>query len=141
MSFEDTAARRAIERRAKLGALVAEDDHATRSLISTVLEREGFEVYSVRDGQDAIELIKESDFALIVLDVLMPGIDGFGVLRYIRQYRPSTLRRIVVTSAMPREKVEVFCEGDVCDILPKPFDVEQLARIARDCAADNRDKE
>lgn len=141
MSLEDTAARKAIERRAKLGALVAEDDYATRSLITTILEREGFEVYSVSDGQDAIELIKESDFALIVLDVLMPGIDGFGVLRYIRQYRPSTLRRIVVTSAMPTEKVEAFCEGDVCDILSKPFDVGQLARIARECAADNRNEE
>lgn len=136
MNFEDTLSRKASARRARLGALVAEDDRATRNLITTILEREGFEVHGVPDGQNAIDLVKKSDFALIILDVLMPGIDGFGVLRYIRQYRPSTIRRIIVTTAMPPAEVEAFCEGEVCQILPKPFDVTRLAQIAKECAAD-----
>lgn len=121
---------------ARLTALVAEDDKATRVLVIRILEREGFEVDNAGDGQDAIDLVRKKDYALIVLDLRMPSVDGYGVLRYIRQYRPTNLRRVVVTTALPPKEVAMYCEGDVCEILPKPFDIDDLARIAHECAAD-----
>lgn len=126
--------------RSQLKALVAEDDDATRRLIVTVLQQEGFEVDNVPDGQDAIDQVRDVDYNLIVLDVRMPGIDGYGVLRYIGQYRPSNLKRIIVTSALPPAEVAKFCEGDVCEILAKPFDISELARIAHECAADEAER-
>jgi CheY-like chemotaxis protein len=118
----------------RLHALVAEDDPATRELIRLVLEQEGFTVRAVTDGVQAIEEVRTGRYALIVLDLRMPNVDGIGVLSWVRSHHPETLRHVVVTSALPPGEIQSLCEPDVCRILPKPFDIEELRRIARSCA-------
>lgn len=118
----------------KFRALVAEDDLPTQDLITTVLHREGFEVDRVNHGLAAIEQLKAVAYALIILDLRMPNVDGVGVLEFVKANRPSTLKRIVITSAMNPRDVERYCDADVCSILHKPFDITRLAQIARECA-------
>jgi CheY-like chemotaxis protein len=122
----------------RLHALVAEDDPSTRELVRLVLDQEGFTVHAVTDGVEAIEHVRTGRYALIVLDLRMPRVDGVGVLSWVRDHRPETLRHVVVTSALPPGEIESLCEPDVCRILPKPFDIEELRRIARSCANEER---
>lgn len=117
-----------------LRALVAEDDPATQDLISTVLRREGFEVDPVGHGRGAIEKLKVVGYSLVILDLRMPQGNGLEVLEYVKEFRPATLKRIVVTSAMHPNDIARYCDADVCSILLKPFDITRLAEIARECA-------
>lgn len=118
----------------KLRALVAEDDPPTQDLITTVLRRVGFEVDAVNHGRAAIEKLKTVGYALVILDLRMPNVDGAGVLEFVKANRPATLKRIVVTSALSPSEIQRHCDADVCSILQKPFDVVRLAEIARECA-------
>lgn len=119
-----------------LKALVVEDDKNTRRMICVVLAQEGFEACEAVDGVDAIEEVRNGGYALVVLDLRMPNIDGVGVMEYIRRHRPSALRNILVTSALPPADMKRLCDPDICNILPKPFDIEELRRLARQCASD-----
>lgn len=65
--------------------LVVEDDTFLKNLIVQKLEREGFEIQEALDGKTALELLKNITPVLVVLDLLLPGIDGFQVLEEIRK--------------------------------------------------------
>lgn len=119
-----------------LRALVVEDDENTRRMISVILTQENFDVRECTDGVDAIEEIRNGRYALVVLDLRMPHIDGVGVMEYIRRHRPADLRNIIVTSALPPADMKRLCDPDICNILPKPFDIEVLRKLARECASD-----
>ena len=114
--------------------LVADDDAAIRVLISRILMRDGFEVVSAKDGGEAIEQILSGDFAVIVLDLMMPRIDGFAVVEYLRRERSELLRRVIVTTAygaIGADRVRPFV--DCC--MEKPFDTASLAQRAKSIAA------
>ncbi len=114
-------------------ALVCEDDKAIRSLVRVVLRREGFDVDVAEDGRAGIERIDSSCYELIVLDLSMPGIDGYEVVRHIRERQPSELRRIIVMTAAS-EAIRSEFPDPICTLLPKPFDIDTLTRSVRDCA-------
>ena len=79
--------------------LVAEDDLASRELIREILEARGYEVVEVGDGQEAVQKIAEKKPDLVLLDIQMPLLDGFGVLRQLRQdSRFASLPVVAVTS-------------------------------------------
>lgn len=112
-------------------ALVVDDDEAIRVMVSRILEREKFEVDCAKDGFDAIECIREHDYQLIVLDIMMPRIDGLGVVRYLRAHKPHALPRVLAISAFIPERWE---EPSV-RLLPKPFDISELIEHARNIVA------
>ncbi len=121
----------------RLRALVAEDDANTRRMIRVILGQEGFDVTEAVDGVDAIEEVRNGGYVLLVLDLRMPNIDGAGVMAFVRRHRPESLKNILVTSALPPADMEKLCDPDVCSMLPKPFDIEDLRRLARKCAAES----
>ena len=65
--------------------LVVEDERAMREIIRDYLTAHGLECDLARDGQEALELLEEQDYDAVVLDVLMPRLDGFGVCRAVRR--------------------------------------------------------
>ena len=65
--------------------LVVEDERAMREIIRDYLIAHGLECDLARDGQEALELLEEQDYDAVVLDVLMPRLDGFGVCRAVRR--------------------------------------------------------
>jgi DNA-binding response OmpR family regulator len=119
----------------QLIALVVEDDQNTRRMIGVILKQEGFDVHEATDGVDAIEQVRAGGYALVVLDMMMPHIDGVGVMEYIRRHRPASLRNVIVTSALPPADMKRLCDPDICSLLAKPFDIEELRRMARECAS------
>lgn len=121
------------DRRRRYRALVVEDDQAIRDLVKVVLEREGFMVEAVRSATSAIELLKTVQYDLLILDLILPFVGGEEVLSFLSDARPGTLRRVILTTASPRQLSCEFLER-ICTLLEKPFDIEALVLIARECA-------
>ncbi|MGZ8830937.1 MAG: response regulator transcription factor, partial [Thermoanaerobaculia bacterium] len=65
--------------------LVVDDDASIRTMVRTVLERAGYEVTTARNGCEAIVLIAESDYDVVLLDVMMPKLDGLEVVDELRK--------------------------------------------------------
>ena len=111
--------------------LVADDDAVNRLLLGHSLERDGHRVRAVGNGLEALEALGDEAFDCVLLDVLMPGMDGYQVLERIRS--EPKLRHIPVIMISALEDVEsvVRCiEMGAEDYLPKPFDPVLLrARI------------
>src|SRR5688572_6185021 len=63
--------------------LIVDDDDAVRNMVERVLRREHFDVESARDGFEAIEKLTRNDYATVLLDLMMPRVDGLGVLRFL----------------------------------------------------------
>jgi CheY-like chemotaxis protein len=105
--------------------LVVDDDSATLSLLQAFLSAKGLEVHTALDGVDALEKLAKIRPDLIVLDVMMPRMDGYGFLREIRKDTKFRSTPVVVLTA--REMLrDVFVQEGVRDYVTKPYDPEDL---------------
>ena len=111
--------------------LVVDDDVAIRILIARLLSRT-FEVDSARDGAEAIEKLRENDYAVIILDLMMPRIDGVGVVHYLKEHAPEQLPRVIVVTAFG-SSAQPRVAADISRFVAKPFDVDELMREVLDC--------
>lgn len=116
-------------------ALVIEDDPAIRSLVDAILKREGFTIDQARTGKEAIGKIDREQFHLIILDLMMPEMNGYALLRYLREHRFDVLKTIIVLSADPRAMRGEFPEP-ICKFMAKPFDIHEFAAHVRTCMAE-----
>jgi CheY-like chemotaxis protein len=111
--------------------LVVDDDAVNRLMLCRALEREGHHVRAVANGLEALDALHDGPFDCVLLDVLMPQMDGYQVLAHIRS--DPTLRRtpVIMISALEDIQSIVRCiELGAEDYLPKPFDPALLrARI------------
>ena len=115
-------------------ALVVDDDAAIRILVTKILGRHGFAVDAVADGAAAIEQLIQHEYTVIVLDLMMPRIDGFGVIHYIADHTPEMFDRVIVMTAFGPSVAEKICPP-VVRFIHKPFDVERLISEATSVAA------
>jgi two-component system, OmpR family, alkaline phosphatase synthesis response regulator PhoP len=113
--------------------LVVDDDDSIRSLVERVLRREHFEVETARDGQEAIQKLAQGDYATVLLDLMMPRVDGHGVLRFLEQH-PKPAKVIVMTANLQGGS-EAAAAEPVFRVLSKPFDISQLIEHVRECAS------
>src|SRR5579864_1809413 len=111
--------------------LVVEDERVIAKLLKETLQIEGYQVVTVLNGEDAVQFALRETPHLIILDVMLPGIDGYEVARRLRAHPKCIHIPIVVLSALgePEDKVRAF-ETGVDDYVTKPFNTsELLARI------------
>jgi CheY-like chemotaxis protein len=113
--------------------LVVDDDDAIRSMVERVLRREQFEVESARDGHEAIQKLAENDYATVLLDLMMPRVDGHGVLRFLETERPAEKPWVIVMTANMQGASDTAQAKPVFRVLPKPFDIQQLISHVREC--------
>ena len=106
--------------------LVVDDDDAIRAMVERVLRREKFEVDSARDGFEAIEKLSRNDYATILLDLMMPRVDGHGVLQYLEAERGAPQPWVIVMTANLQSAAEAKQSRPVYRVLPKPFDIREL---------------
>ena len=118
---------------AQVGILVVDDDVAIRRLMKMVLEREGYRVEQAADGLEAVLKLGLSDFDVIVLDLMMPNLDGFTFMNTIAKHDPTRLQKVIVTTAASPTVIRERMLGTPFDILPKPFDIEVLSSTVRAC--------
>lgn len=120
-------------------ALVVDDDVSIRLLLTRVLEREHFEVETAKDGIEAIEKLTNNSFDIIFLDLMMPRIDGVGVLRHLRKHAPELLGSVIVITAFHKIADEVTSDDSVAKVVDKPFDISDLVAQARELAREKND--
>jgi DNA-binding response OmpR family regulator len=105
--------------------LLVDDEPAIRELAQLYLEREGYRVQGVGRGDEALALLKQYPPALVVLDVMLPGLDGFEVCRQIR--RDSDVPILMLTARGEDADKIVGLELGADDYLAKPFNPRELA--------------
>jgi len=105
-----------------------DDDTGLCELLSEYLSAQGFEVQSVHDGAQGLKLAQSNDYALILLDVMLPTLDGFEVLKQLRQTK---LTPVIMLTAKGEDFDRIFgLELGADDYIPKPFNHrELLARV------------
>jgi type II secretory ATPase GspE/PulE/Tfp pilus assembly ATPase PilB-like protein/ActR/RegA family two-component response regulator len=109
--------------------LVADDDPQMRRLVRTVLEREGVQVFEAADGLDAIDLVGQQQFDLIILDLNMPRLDGMGVLEELGSNVATAQIPVIVLTAVGDESEAKALDLGARDYLTKP--VRPTALTAR----------
>lgn len=107
-------------------ALVVDDDDPIRLMLTKLVERQNLEVDAARDGQEAIDRIDADGYSLILLDMMMPRVDGFGVLEHLRTKHPEKLACTIIASAVPEYEIRRRFDKPVYRIHTKPFDVAKL---------------
>ena len=104
--------------------LVIEDDPDVQALVCSVAKRRGIAIDRAQDGEEAIRLLGINEYDIVVLDLMLPKVNGFRVAEVVRglAHRP----RLIVFSAISRYFAELFPEAV---ILQKPFDIARLEDI------------
>jgi CheY-like chemotaxis protein len=111
--------------------LVVDDDESIRRLLLTLLHFEGYEVDTACDGIEAIERLAAADYDAVVLDLMMPRLDGLGVLDWMGEEDGATDRVIVLTAA---DSIAVR-RKTVATVMGKPFDIQELIDEVARCAS------
>jgi DNA-binding response OmpR family regulator len=107
--------------------LVADDDPDILALISLTLERDGYEVAQARNGEEALRIASERTLHLAVLDLMMPGIDGYEVTRRLREAEHGCNLPILVLSAFAEDRQAALALTAGADAyMRKPFSPREL---------------
>lgn len=111
--------------------LVCDDSPIERAAIVTLLTEHGFDVCQAAGGDEALQILKTREIALILLDLHMPKVNGFDVLRYTQQHRQGL--PTIVLSGMPVDDIQPEIHGlplrQLPPLLLKPIDFEQLIQL------------
>ena len=111
--------------RSKGKILVVDDEEALRTVLSAELLAEGYAVEAAVDGEDAVNILGEQDFDLILLDIKMRRVDGFEVLRHVKRIRPVTKVIMLTGFADLKNAIESKRLGAE-DFVSKPYDLVDL---------------
>ena len=127
----------------KFKVLIVEDEEKIARFVTLELEHEGYQVEHAADGRTAVDLALERDYDLILLDVLLPQLNGMEVLRRVRKHKDVPV--IMVTAKEAEFDKVKGLEGGADDYITKPFGMmEFIARVKavlRRSARQNEDKE
>src|SRR5919107_1611601 len=123
--------------------LIVDDVAENRAILSRRFQRRGFEITEAEDGFRALDLIASQNFDLVLLDIMMPGIDGLEVLKRIRlQHGPAALPVIMVTACATNEDVVKALSLGANDYVTKPVDFAvALARTDTQVARKHAEEE
>ncbi|MBR5741388.1 MAG: response regulator transcription factor [Firmicutes bacterium] len=105
--------------------LIAEDDPSARKLEQVVLEKEGYTVFTAADGEQAMDVLDEQHIDLIVLDIMMPRMDGLTFTKELRDAGMNIPILMVTARDLPADKRQGFLAG-TDDYMTKPVDTEEM---------------
>ena len=113
--------------------LVVDDDPNIRRMIVAALKRDGYEFLEAPNGREALDTMRAEHPNVVVLDLMMPILSGWDVLR--ERAGDDDLRRIpvIVISANRDPEVATAVAQGICAFLPKPFDIGALSALVRSC--------
>jgi len=106
--------------------LVIDDDEIVREVLVEYLENEGYEVIACSNGYRGLELFKSDKFELVILDLIMPGINGIEVLKEIRRFSPRSIVILVTAFGSIENAVEAMRAG-AFDYITKPFNLSDVS--------------
>jgi DNA-binding response OmpR family regulator len=115
--------------------LVVEDDPSVRGLLQTILEDEALDVVAAADGEEGLRLARSVDPAVVLIDVMMPGLGGPEVIRRLRRPDGSLPFAVLVLTGAAERVEPLRCELGPNAILEKPFDITKLAAQVKELAS------
>ena len=120
--------------------LVVDDEPAIRALVARIVSRAGLAVDTACDGADAIAQMQSTTYSVLVVDLMMPNVDGFGVVEYVKTM-PLPRPAVIVASASDSAVLRTLDGTVVHSIVRKPFEIDVLgdliiaaARMTRESA-------
>jgi DNA-binding response OmpR family regulator len=113
--------------------IVVDDDPALRTLFIAMLARKGFAVDVAPDGRAAYEKISRNAYAAILLDLMMPDVNGFELLERLARECPALLPRVIVMSGASRRVVQSLDTSLIWGLVRKPFDMDELVNAVTSC--------
>jgi len=108
--------------------LVVDDEPAIRALIAKIVERAGFAVDTARDGAEAIEMLRHASYSVLVVDLMMPIMDGYDVVKHVREAGLHNVAIIVITAG-EASAIRRLDPGLVHSVVRKPFDIDVLGDL------------
>jgi CheY-like chemotaxis protein len=113
--------------------LVVDDDTSIRKMIIAALRRDGYRFLEAPNGREALDLMREARPDVVLLDLMMPVLSGWDVLKERRSDPDLSRIPVIVVSANRDPEVAMAVGGGICAFLPKPFDIGALGALVRSC--------
>lgn len=110
--------------------LIVDDQYGIRILLSELFKKEGFKALQAPNGITAIELVKQENPDLVLLDLKMPGMDGIEVFKSLKKINEN-IRVIFMTAYGELQLVEEFMNLGAITHFAKPFDIEEVCRTVK----------
>lgn len=123
--------------RAKEKILLVDDEPAIRQMLSRLLAGEGYDVLPVTSGAEALEFAAHTDFDLVLLDLNMPGMDGWDTYEKLIARKP--LLPVIVITARPNQRFTALAAG-IGALMEKPLDLQKLFSTIRNLLDEPEDK-
>jgi len=111
----------------RIYVLIVDDERVMRSLFTDLLTERGYNVIAVNNGREAVEKVKEIDFAIAFIDVHMPVMNGVETLKTIKKIKPQTT--IVMMDSFPDALVEQARGEGAITCIHKPFGINEVTKI------------
>lgn len=113
-------------------ALIVDDDPPLRTLLQKLLAHAGeHDIVTSSDGEEAIALLSERTFDVILLDLMMPRRDGYAVIEFLREHQPEQLRVVLVMTATDEYRGRLDPQV-VHGVITKPFDNEHVVALIQE---------
>jgi two-component system alkaline phosphatase synthesis response regulator PhoP len=118
--------------------LVVDADRVLRGLFTTLLGNKGFAVDTAADGRIAFDQIRRHNDSVILLDLMMPEINGFELLDRLERDSPSLMQKVIVMTGASQRATENLDLSRVWGLIRKPFDIDNLVSSTVACAEGKR---
>jgi CheY-like chemotaxis protein len=113
--------------------LVVDDDPNIRRLIVAALRRDGYSFCEAANGAEALDVMRTRDVSLVVLDLMMPHVSGWDVLKEREHDTKLSEIPVIVVSASRGPELATAVDKGICAFLPKPFDIPALNSLVKGC--------
>ena len=121
--------------------LLAEDDSSIRALIASSFRRRRIELATAVDGAEALEHLRAREWRVLVLDMMMPAVNGWEVIAWLAEHPDRKPQTVIVVSATERSLLQNIDPSVVNAVIFKPFDVVQLsAYVKASCELPHEDR-
>jgi PAS domain S-box-containing protein len=136
--YEETTPKQKIKFEGKK-ALLVDDDSMIRLLGQIILENLGFEVDLAEGGAEAIEMLNDHTYDILVLDIYMPGVSGIDVANFLRQVKQNeTTKILAVTAAFMKKDIQKYKAAGINDYMSKPFKESKLYKAISKLLTENK---
>lgn len=114
--------------------LVVDDIDANRDILAKRLERDGFNVEAASNGEESLDILRNSLIDLVLLDIMMPEVDGISVLDQIREDSTFDDVGVIMVTALDNMNVALDCmRRGACGYITKPYEMEQIRKQVSHC--------
>lgn len=121
-------------RRCEFGSiLIVEDDPGTANVLRELVGELGYSATVVASGREALACLHTTDFDAILLDLVLPDVDGFTLLDQLRSIKPHLMPRVIVSTGMPERYLGELDDTLICAVIQKPVESRTLGRLLREC--------